>query len=89
MRMKVISPGGSASNPMAMNRNDDPQMPDTARKSAQSCDVNSSSLTAFVAVNSLRPVGEFWAGELVFTVAIYPGETELDLRVSDLALTMS
>ena len=53
-RMRVMSPGGSASNPIAMNRNDDPQMPDTARKSAQSRDVNWSSLAAVVAVNSFR-----------------------------------
>ncbi len=39
-RINVMTPGGSASSPMSMNRNDDPQIPPTARNSDQSAGVN-------------------------------------------------
>ncbi len=38
--MSVMTPGGSASSPMSMNRNVDPQIAPTARNSDQSVGVN-------------------------------------------------
>jgi hypothetical protein len=49
-RISVMTPGGRASRPMSMNRNDAPQMTATDMNSAQSDDVNRSSTGAGVVV---------------------------------------
>ena len=43
-RMSVMTPGGRASSPMSMNRNDAPQMAPTAANNDQSIGVNSLSV---------------------------------------------
>jgi hypothetical protein len=54
----VIRPGGSASRPMSMKTNDDPQIAATEMNNAQSCGVNWPSFEAVAAVNNfLEAVG--------------------------------
>ena len=57
-RSNVISPGGKASRPMSMNRNDEPQIAATAMKRPQSRGVNEPSFAAVDRSNSLRCAGE-------------------------------
>ena len=49
-----MSPGSNASRPMAMNRNDDPQMSPIDRNSAQSSGVNAPRCVPAVVVITLR-----------------------------------
>ena len=54
MRSQVTSPGSNASNPIAMSRNDDPQMSPIETNIAQSSGVNAPRCVPVVVVITLR-----------------------------------